>query len=155
MRKTFAERFWYRVKKTDTCWIWIGGKDTKGYGCYSRENGGRAHIVAYANLVEPVPKGMCVLHRCDNPSCVRPDHLFLGTKDDNNKDRHAKGRTSHVGRNPGSAHGMSKLDEQKVKDILVLRRSGMGLREIAACFGVSKSVISLVALRKRWQHVEA
>lgn len=82
------------LKNDADCWFWIGQKDKDGYGRLRwkwREI--RAHVAAWQALRGPVPAGMCVLHRCDNPACVNIKHLWLGTVKDNNADRHAKGRT--------------------------------------------------------------
>jgi len=91
---TIAKRFWPKVKKTATCWLWIGHIDRKGYGKIWRwpQKSAVASRVSWELHNGPIPKGMNVLHRCDNPACVRPDHLFLGTIGDNNRDRYAKGR---------------------------------------------------------------
>lgn len=86
-------RFWSYVSKSDDCWNWTGLKTVKGgYGKFSvgsREV--RSHVMSYALEYGSVPKGMCVLHKCDNVTCVRPDHLFLGTEADNNRDSMMKG----------------------------------------------------------------
>ena len=78
------------------CHLWIGGADPDGYGVISRQGRRgkqeRAHRVAYELFVGPIPDGICVLHRCDTPACVNPEHLFLGTNLDNVRDRDAKGR---------------------------------------------------------------
>lgn len=150
-RKTFDERFWYRVNKTDGCWLWTGSRNSDGYGRYSKSE--RAHQAAYRNLVGPIPEGMCVCHKCDVPECVNPDHLFIGTQGDNNRDRNAKGRTSRASVNQGSAHGMSVLDETTVERIRDMRAYGLKLREIGGVFGVSEATVSLVARGLRWTHV--
>lgn len=89
-------RFWSKVNKTDTCWFWTAstvGKSTYRYGGFwYKGKTVRAHRFSYEETYGPIPKGMKVLHKCDNPLCVRPDHLFLGTDADNNLDRSLKGR---------------------------------------------------------------
>jgi len=98
-----VERFWSKVDKSGECWTWTAGSagaPSSGvkYGSFwvggKAKNGGRslrANRVAFETVNGPIPPGMCVCHRCDNPRCVRPDHLFLGTSEDNSRDRHAKG----------------------------------------------------------------
>jgi hypothetical protein len=94
----FEDRFWSRVDKTDGCWLWTGWTSRFGYGRIKRDNREcLTHRVSWELTNGPIPDGMCVLHRCDVPACVRPDHLFLGTKTDNAADRTAKGRTHRHG----------------------------------------------------------
>ena len=94
-RRKLPERFWKRVKKTKDCWEWQGMKKKDGlpYGLvkiFFRRF--YAHRVAWELTNGPIPKGLNVLHRCDNPVCVRPSHLFLGTQADNIADMVSKGR---------------------------------------------------------------
>ncbi len=94
------ERFWSRVKKTDACWEWMGHRESQGYGRFGWHKNpwlGRAHRFAWHVSYGPVPDGLFVLHRCDNPPCVRPDHLFLGTAKDNMQDCLKKGRKIRKG----------------------------------------------------------
>ena len=98
-----AEQFWSRVEKTDSCWLWTGSTNKYGYGLTHR--GGpnqattrRAHRMAWELCNGPIPKGLWVLHKCDNPPCVNPDHLFVGNRSDNMKDAAAKGRNCTVGK---------------------------------------------------------
>jgi hypothetical protein len=89
-----ADRFWPKVEKTDGCWLWTGATDRRGYGKIF-DGAGKLLIasrVAHELCIGPIPDGLCVLHKCDNPPCVNPDHLFLGTFGDNTQDMLAKGR---------------------------------------------------------------
>lgn len=91
------ERFWNHVVKTEGCWVWVGNTNHDGYGLVRPGNGVRlwkkAHRVAWELQHGSIPDDQCVLHTCDNPPCVRYDHLFLGDRDTNAKDRQKKGRT--------------------------------------------------------------
>lgn len=92
-------RFWDRVEKSDSCWLWTGAKVPDGYGTMSYEGVVRkTHRLSWLFVYGQVPLGMSVLHRCDNPPCVRPDHLFLGTQSDNMRDCASKGRRRVVRR---------------------------------------------------------
>lgn len=88
-------RFWRKVQKSDGCWWWISVRNEDGYGQFRNDELGRmegAHRFSWRLTHGDIPHGMCVLHHCDNPPCVNPDHLFLGTQQDNIADMHAKGR---------------------------------------------------------------
>lgn len=128
------------------CTIWLGHTNTMGYGRLS-VNGTQqyAHRVAYELRNGKIPKGGNVLHRCDTPTCVNPDHLFLGTHADNVADKVAKGRQLR-----GSAVGGSKLNEAEVAAI---RASSVGVNETARRMGLSPMTISLIRSRKTWKHV--
>ena len=87
------EGFFRRVEKTDQCWLWLAGKNKDGYGKVKIHGRSlQAHRVSWEIHHGPIPAGLNVLHRCDNPACVNPAHLFVGTALDNNRDRDAKGR---------------------------------------------------------------
>lgn len=87
------ERFAKKIRKVGACWIWIGGRNSRGYGCISvNGRSERAHRVAYRLWKGPIPQGMIVMHGCDTPLCVNPRHLSVGTHADNAKDREARGR---------------------------------------------------------------
>jgi hypothetical protein len=95
MNRSLAERFWEKVDRSGECWTWTASKIGRGYGQIgiTRSRSDRAHRVSWRLAHGEIPNGLCVLHRCDNPSCVNPAHLFLGTKGDNAADRQKKGRT--------------------------------------------------------------
>ena len=95
MPDVLVARFWSRVRRSDGCWEWIGVRTVKRYGRHTEPLTGRklrAHRLSWEIHFGPIPDGLCVLHHCDNPPCVRPDHLFLGTDKDNSVDRVRKGR---------------------------------------------------------------
>jgi hypothetical protein len=130
------------------CWIWMGSKNEDGYGFFF--NGVKnetAHRFAFRSYNGPIKRGQLVLHRCDNPSCVNPSHLFLGTQKDNMKDMREKGRGVNVS---GSLHGRAKLSEV---DVLAIREDSRTQKEIAAAYGVSCSLISQIKSRTIWAHI--
>lgn len=96
----------------------------------------------------PIPNGLCVLHKCDNPTCVNPNHLCLGTKGDNAKDRDEKGRVAH-----GEEHYKAKLTKKQVEQIRQLRLVGLKVTEIAKLFDVSKGHVSEIVSKKVWKRM--
>ena len=163
-----ANRFWSKVDKSGGCWIWTAAKDRKGYGKFSigpgktkdgtRRNGMvSAHRYSYEMANGPIPKhpsfhGFCVLHHCDNPSCVNPDHLFLGTNEDNVHDMDNKGRRVNK-QKKGSAHPNAILNEAKVKEIVASRRDGMSCVTVAMRYGISPVTVSAIMKGRIWQHM--
>lgn len=92
-KRPLEERFWEKVNKTETCWLWTGGCSKKGYGSiWNSEGEKQTHRLSWVIHYGAIPDDMKVLHKCDNPPCVNPDHLFLGSYADNNRDRDEKGR---------------------------------------------------------------
>ena len=162
MRKSASERFWRFVQETETCWSWTGATDKDGYGVFDPGEGPktvRAHRFSYELFVGPVEKKL-VLHKCDTPACVRPDHLFLGTWLDNMEDKCRKGR--HVSGTKGRPdlvvrgidHGNAKLTEEGVLDIrqnYVPRK--VPLSFFAKKYDVSMSLVSQVVSGSIWGHV--
>lgn len=156
-------RFWSKVRiRRFGCWEWTGTKASNaGYGCLSVDGRLlRAHRVSYELNIGPIPSGLFVCHSCDNPNCVRPSHLFAGTNADNMRDAFLKGRVRlphlyHKGQNAGSKHGLSKLTEGDVAEILRRKRDGESQRRLAAEYGVVESVVSMIVTGKRWRHVNA
>lgn len=170
-RKPPEELFWKRVEKTETCWLWRGKLVGIGYGSFANGAKGnvthhRAHRFAYALCVGPIPPGMQVLHRCDVPACVRPDHLFLGTQLDNMHDKVAKGRQVRGDRatlrrfpeliKRGQEHPHAKLTDAQVQEIRAGERAPRMLycEEQARKYGVSWQTIYGIVRRTSWTHVE-
>lgn len=144
-------RFWEYVNKTDGCWLWTGHK-TKGYGAISSSSDKyiAAHRFSWILHNGNIPKGLCVLHRCDNPSCVNPDHLFLGTLKDNTQDMVSKGRGHfHLGEN----HYYSKLKTEDIPFIKLLLENGKTLKVIAGIFNVSQGAIFCIKSGTTWKYI--
>jgi hypothetical protein len=140
VRWPLADRFWAKVDKSGECWEWRGALQTKGYGVIRID--GRlqlTHRVSHDLEVGPV-EGLNVLHRCDNPKCVRPSHLFLGTQADNMTDKASKGRAS------------KKLTAEDVRYIKAA--TGVPYKDLAWLFHVDPTLISQIMRGKIWRHVE-
>ena len=164
------ENFWRRVQKTEGCWLWTG-TIVRGYGHVSiNDETVKAHRVAWelANG-EFIPRGLRVLHECDVRHCVRPAHLFLGTSLDNTLDmvrkgRHRNGGVGAAGMNNGQhthpeqrprgvSHGMTKLDEARVRVIRERFALGESQTSLSREFGINQTTVSCIVLRKTWSHV--
>ena len=150
MSGSLEERFWRFVSRgaKDECWAWGGVKSQGGYGRI-KFNGRLmpSSHVSFEIHQGKVPNHLHVLHRCDNPPCVNPDHLFLGTQKDNLADRAAKGRFNPV---RGEKHGSAVLTEDQVRAIrLDGRKHGL----IAADYGITRPNVSYIKSRKSWAHV--
>lgn len=141
------ERFKSRVKTgaPDECWEWQGGRLPAGYGAIwdnEIKNNRGAHRLAWEFAFGQIPAGLFVCHRCDNPPCCNPAHLFLGTKEDNDNDRVRKGRTSRAG---------AKLSTAEVVGIRALAADGFAPRDLAMTFGVSPTTVYDIIKRKTWR----
>lgn len=134
----------------DGCWEWTAGTNPQGYGkcAFKGRHGVLAHRAAWEIATGSDAGSLFVLHRCDNPACVRPDHLFLGTCDDNHKDKAAKGRSRNGWQTQPdrmrvvSAGPQRKVSDQQVSQILALKGSGVSQRKIASLFRLSEMTIS-------------
>ena len=147
-------RFWARVEKTPTCWYWRGCKCRRRYGALKFKGVDlRAHHVAWELAYGPVPAGSHVLHRCDVPLCVRPDHLFLGDQAANNADMRAKGRQSRKGGARGVAHWAAKLTPETVRLIRAEYAEQPRVHELARKYGVTPSAMHGVVHRRTWKEV--
>ncbi len=148
---TFNER--YIPEPMSGCWLWIGAAWSLGYGHMCRKIDGKsinkaAHRFSWEYHVGPIPERMQVLHKCDVPSCVNPDHLFIGTQQDNVDDMTRKGRQVKL---KGEESGMAKLTDARV---LYIRKSKKTRRELSAELGVSLSTITQVINFRVWAHVK-
>lgn len=177
----WVNRFWADVvKNNDGCWEWQGPVNQGGYGRITRNGRSvNAHRVSFELDYGQIPLGMCVCHKCDNPGCVRPDHLFLGSKGDNNRDRAEKGRSAigdrsgprkyreqlprgdqHYSRKrpelvvKGERHGNAKLTDSLVREWRYLHdEMGRSPSQIATDYGIYRQIVWRVVTRKTWKHV--
>lgn len=131
------------------CWLWMGGVTHNGYGRFKFEGKTRrAHRYSFVQHRGEIPRGYDVLHSCDTPSCVNPDHLFLGTHQDNMIDRSAKGRQSR-----GERNGSSKLTADQVAKIRsrYVRGRGGGSFALAREYGITRTHLGFIVNRKNWK----
>lgn len=149
------QRFWSNVNKShpDSCWEWQGVINSNGYG--TLKVGQRAWLATrllWTWLHGEIPQGMCVLHKCDNPPCVNPDHLFLGTRKDNYDDMVAKGR---LNRARGEHQGSAKMTADKVRELRRLyEKEGKTQIEISGIMGIHQTTVSRIIERRTWKHVK-
>lgn len=158
-RGTLAQRFWPKVDRhgPDECWPWLAAQAGKGYGWIGggRERGHQglyAHRVAWELAYGPIPEGLCVCHTCDNPACVNPAHLWLGTVQDNSDDMVAKGRVPSYAHRIGEAAHNVKLTEAQVREIRSLV-PGHTYAELGQRFDVHWSTIGDVVRHRSWAHI--
>jgi hypothetical protein len=190
-RGPVARRFFAKVnrhgpvplhaRQLGRCWNWTASHDRKGYGQLMCSPGKlqRAHRVSWAVHIGELPAGRCVLHRCDNRSCVNPEHLFLGSIADNNRDMFAKGRgfineftkeslakaaatrrgqphysvASPHRMARGEAHGNTTLTAEDVAAIRRDRAAGARLNELATRYGITDGSVCGIVKRRTWRHV--
>jgi len=151
-RTTIRERFTdkYEVGDPEECWEWQGQRNDQGYGLFSIEgNANRAHRIAWSLHNSRTPGSMLVCHHCDNPPCVNPAHLFLGTVSDNTQDMLSKGRGM-----VGEKQPIAKLNDMAVRVIRFKHAEGVESDELAEKHGVSRSTINDVVYGRTWKHVE-
>ena len=153
--RSLDERFWRRVKKTRSCWLWTASVRRGGYGqIWDGSNIVSAHRLSWEMVNGKIPRGVHVLHKCDTPRCVRPSHLFIGDNDDNMHDMRDKGRRKGIRSSYGATHGMAKLTDLKVLTIRELCAAGIwSKRKIARRFGVTHPLISQIHKRNIWRHL--
>lgn len=147
--RPLSERFWEKVdiRGKDECWEWMASLHKDGYGNF---RGTLSHIVSWRLSNGDFQKGMYVCHKCDNRSCVNPNHLFLGTQLDNMRDMVNKGRgKDHNGENNPKA----KLKEKDVLEIYRLHNSGTSSYKIAKIYNVTQTAISYIVKGKSWKNL--
>lgn len=131
----------YSVDKDSGCWNWNLSLSVDGYGrCFFNGVNVRAHRLSYELRYGEFPRHLVVCHKCDNPKCVNPDHLFLGTVKDNMADKKLKGRAKGI--NKGSKNGMAKISEEDIKEIHYLLEIGLRQKDIGYIYGLTQSHIS-------------
>jgi hypothetical protein len=160
--------FWRKIaipNDSEECWTWVAGKNGRGYGIFGIGKTTLAHRIMWRVTYGGIGAGICVCHSCDNPACVNPDHLWLGTNLDNTVDKVSKGRAKapsgrrhYTHRKPhlirrGTQRRGAKLDDDKVRRIRGMMGPDENPRAAAELFGVSTTLIRHVFQRRIWTHV--
>lgn len=155
------EQYIDRTSSPNGCWIWTGARDSAGYGTVflrmkqndskksRKKDQDRAHRLMWIRNFGPIPEGIFVCHRCDNPPCCNPEHLFLGSPADNNLDSVIKGRKPK-----GERSWNARLTGSQVREIRMLRQKGHPLHFLAKQFGVKRTTISSIVHRRTWKHID-
>lgn len=137
------ERFWSKVDQSGDCWLWTANRDHDGYGQFTMDGRHRkAPRVSFELVKGPIPDGLCVLHSCDNPPCVRPDHLRIGTRLENTRESIARGRF-RVGDHPR----FTKVKGDLATRLITMVASGIRYADIALALGISVSTVGRAARR--------
>jgi DNA-binding CsgD family transcriptional regulator len=150
-----TKRFWAKVEKQGPagCWLWTGWRMKGGYGDFRARIDGvdrhvSAHRWAWFEVNGEIPAGMVICHHCDNPACVNPDHLFLGTQQDNVRDMVAKGRQNRL---RGGEHATSKLTPEDVEELRrLVNGEGVSLAEVERRMGIHHRTARRIALGETW-----
>jgi hypothetical protein len=145
------QRFWSKVNKTDTCWLWTAGCSGNGYGVFTiKSKNVSAHRYSYELHYGEILEGLVVRHTCDVRNCVNPNHLLTGTQQDNITDMIEKGRRqSSIGIKNNSA----KLSEDDVIEIRIFREFGFTQKQLGEMYGVIRETIKDIISRKNWSHI--
>jgi hypothetical protein len=158
-RAPARKRFWRHVKKTESCWTWTAYKNRRAYGEFrvgSMTDGTRrmklAHRYSWELYNGTIPESLFVLHKCDNPPCVNPEHLFLGTHTDNMRDMIRKGRRAVSPSMRGESNPNSKLSAEDVFQIRHSLMFGVKGTVLSSRYGVSNAHISAIKKHKTWKY---
>lgn len=125
-------------------------RNKNGYGILRKNGINTAHRFIYTEMFGEIPKGLVVRHKCDNPSCINPEHLELGTIQQNNDDRDKRGRFKKMF---GSENGSAKLNEEQVREIKKMLVEGKSVNELSKVFNIGKTTLHLIKRGERWKHV--
>lgn len=152
---SFEVRFWRKVEKSSGCWEWTGTLEKNGYGRVRTSNPRRqvfVHRASWELAHGPIPEGLFVLHKCDNPKCVNPVHLFLGTQQDNIDDMRQKGRAINV---RGERHGRAKITEVQAREILArYAAGGITQQALADEYRLHPIYLNKIITGKSWTHLQ-
>jgi hypothetical protein len=148
--QTDEERFWTKVEKTEGCWNWTGSKLPKGYGQFWF-NGKRGYAHWFL-LPTPLKKGQVARHSCDNPSCVRPDHILVGVQQDNVNDMMDRGRHNPTGM-PGAVNPFAKLTDEHATLLRACPSTFGALTQLSKILGIHRSVAGKIKNRQAWNHL--
>lgn len=149
-----VSRFWGKVYKTKDCWLWQGYCSKLGYGYFSiKQSVFLAHRIAWEIASGNAPGNLCVCHHCDNPQCVRPDHLFLGTRSDNTQDGMSKNRikpAKNLTHFHGELHHNAKIKEA---DAIAIKESLLPYNELSKIYSLSVSHIRKIKNGQKWSYL--
>lgn len=145
--------FWAKVNLLGSCWEWTGATTEWGYGKLGyRGHDFTAHRCSYEYAFGRLPDGMWVLHKCDNPPCINPSHLFLGAAKDNTADMYAKGRAPRIGAK-GATNRHARLTDDEALQIRLDFAAGARPKDLADQYGIGSSVVNRVIRGVAWRHV--
>ncbi len=150
--RSIEERFWEKVDKSGDCWLWTAATNLNGYGViwFNQVMTPAPRVAVFLTGLE-IPDGMCVCHTCDNPPCVNPSHLFIGSYSDNLVDMVSKGRAN---RPKGERSPFAKMTDEGVLAARAAYAEGGALqKDLAEQYGVSKTAMRRILIREKWAHI--